>query len=53
METFPPQDSKNRKRALLIGAVAFASFAYFYGGGGWNQNSRFDLLRAIIEQHTV
>jgi len=53
METFPHQDSKNRKRALLIGAVAFASFAYFYGGGGWNQNSRFDLLRAIIEQHTL
>jgi hypothetical protein len=53
METFPHQDSRNRKRAFLIGAVAFVSFAYFYGGGGWNQNSRFDLLRAIIEQHTL
>ncbi len=29
------------------------SFMYFYEGGGWNQNSRFDLLRAIIEQHTL
>jgi hypothetical protein len=26
---------------------------YFYEGGGWNQNSRFDLLRAIVERHTL
>ena len=42
-----------RTRALLIGAVAFISYAYFYEGGGWNQNSRFDLVRAIIQQHTL
>jgi hypothetical protein len=29
-------------RALLIGAIIFFSYAYFYEGGGWNQNSRFD-----------
>src|SRR5438477_605437 len=23
-------------------------FAYFYQGGGWNQNSRFDLVRSLI-----
>ena len=33
--------------------MSFVSFAYFYEGGGWNQNSRFDLLRAIVEQHTL
>jgi hypothetical protein len=33
--------------------VAFLSFSYFYEGGGWNQNSRFDLLRAIVERHTL
>ena len=53
MGTSPHRDSNNWKRAFLVGAVAFVSFAYFYGGGGWNQNSRFDLLRAIFEQHTL
>src|SRR4029077_13858530 len=37
----------------LLGVVAFLSFIYFYEGGGWNQNSRFDLLRAIVERHTL
>src|ERR1700739_298320 len=41
------------KNATLLGAVIFLSFIYFYEGGGWNQNSRFDLLRAIVEQHTL
>jgi hypothetical protein len=41
------------KAALLLGVVIFFSFAYFYEGGGWNQNSRFDLLRAIVERHTL
>lgn len=45
--------SSRWKAALLLGAVSFFSFAYFYEGGGWNQNSRFDLLRAIVEQHTL
>lgn len=49
----PRERSRNRHRALLIAVVAFISFAYFYGGGGWNQNSRFDLLRAILEQHSL
>jgi hypothetical protein len=42
-----------RKSALLLGCVIFFSFAYFYEGGGWNQNSRFDLLRAILDRHTL
>ena len=42
-----------RARALLIAAVLFISYAYFYEGGGWNQNSRFDMIRAIIEQRTL
>jgi hypothetical protein len=51
MTTTPP--SAHWKRASLLGAVSFLSFIYFYEGGGWNQNSRFDLLRAIIERHTL
>ena len=35
-----------QRRALLF-ALLFTSFAYFYQAGGWNQNSRFDLVRAI------
>jgi hypothetical protein len=45
--------SKRWTAACLLGLVSFFSFIYFYEGGGWNQNSRFDLLRAIIEQHTL
>ena len=41
------------KVAVLLGLVTFLSFIYFYEGGGWNQNSRFDLLRAIVERHTL
>ena len=52
MDDVEQQDGKT-KRALLISAVLFVSYAFFYGGGGWNQNSRFDLMRAIIEQGTL
>jgi len=41
------------RRAGLLGIVFFASYGYFYEGGGWNQNTRFDLVRAIVEQHTL
>jgi hypothetical protein len=43
----------HRKSAWLLFCVIFFSFLYFYEGGGWNQNSRFDLLRAIIEHRTL
>jgi hypothetical protein len=42
-----------RIRALFIAAVLLISYAYFYQGGGWNQNSRFDLVRAMVEQGTL
>lgn len=41
------------KLASLLGLAIIISFSYFYEGGGWNQNSRFDLLRAIVERHTL
>jgi hypothetical protein len=34
---------------LILTAVAYA---YFFAGGGWNQNSQFDLTRAMVEQRT-
>ena len=47
------ESASHRKSAILLGLIIFLSFIYFYEGGGWNQNSRFDLLRAIIERHTL
>jgi hypothetical protein len=42
-----------RQSAAVLGVALFASYAYFYQAGGWNQNSRFALVRAILERHTL
>src|SRR5919202_1437208 len=42
-----------KKRRLLLGLLLLGSYAYFYQGGGWNQNSRFDLSRALVEHGTL
>lgn len=39
------------RRTLFL--VLFISYAYFYQAGGWNQNSRFALVRAILNEHTL
>jgi hypothetical protein len=40
--------------AILIAAALLFSYSYFYGNReGWNQASRFDLVRAIVEQHRL
>lgn len=46
---------RNRLRAITIAALVLFSYAYFYKGnsGDWNENARFDLARAIVEQHTL
>jgi hypothetical protein len=41
------------RRSIVLAVALLASYAYFYEGGGWNQNTRFDLVRAIVERHTV
>lgn len=38
---------------VIVFAIALVSFAYFCQGGGPNANSRFDLTRAIVRDHTV
>jgi 4-amino-4-deoxy-L-arabinose transferase-like glycosyltransferase len=53
MSPLSEKSSFHRKATLLMGVVSFFSFIYFYEGGGWNQNSRFNLLRAIVERHTL
>src|SRR3954470_11705007 len=45
--------SRQTRRIAVLGAVLFVSYAYFYAAGGWNQNSRFALVRAILERHTL
>jgi hypothetical protein len=42
-----------RQSAVALGVALFASYAYFYQAGGWNQNARFALVRAILERHTL
>lgn len=32
-------------------ALVFLTFSYFHQGGGWNQNCRFAMVRAMAEQH--
>ncbi len=34
----------------LLLAITFISFAYFHQGGGWNQNARFAMVRAMVEE---
>jgi len=41
------------RRVLIMCVAIFFSYAYFYPAGGWNQNSRFDMVRAMLEQHTL
>lgn len=37
----------------VLGVILLVSYGYFYEAGGWNQNSRFALVRAIVEQHSL
>lgn len=46
-------DVNRRRAAWVLAATLFASYAYFYQAGGWNQNSRFALVRAILESRTL
>jgi hypothetical protein len=47
-------DDPGRARRLgLVAAVLFCAYAWFYQGGGWNQNSRFALTRALVEDASV
>jgi hypothetical protein len=49
----PGKSGWHWKTTCLLFSIIFLSLIYFYEGGGWNQNSRFDLLRAIVERHTL
>ena len=42
-----------RRPEVPLALLVFGVYSYFYQAGGWNQNSRFDLTRAIVEQGTL
>src|SRR5919197_5854249 len=43
----------DRRSAWVLAAALFISYAYFYQAGGWSQNSRFAMVRALLERHTL
>lgn len=43
---------RDQRIAEWLFLLTFVVCAWFYAGGGWNQNSQFDLTRAIVERHT-
>jgi hypothetical protein len=44
---------RDRRLAWAIFALLSVTYAYFYQGGGWNENSHLDLTRALVDQHTL
>ncbi|MEZ4398987.1 MAG: hypothetical protein R3B06_03165 [Kofleriaceae bacterium] len=41
-----------RSPAAALFALLIGTYAYFYQAGGWNQNSRWNLVRATVEDHS-
>lgn len=60
-DVHPPAVDNGRKIAvtnspsipLLLAIVLLSSYAYFESGSIWNQDSHFDVTRALVEQHTM
>jgi hypothetical protein len=42
-----------RRPETALFALMLGVYCYFYQAGGWNQNSRFDLTRALVEDHSI
>ena len=42
--------SRVQRLELILFTATFFAFAYFHQGGGWNQNSRFAEVRAMVEE---
>lgn len=41
------------RREILVALFLLLIYGYFQQGAGWNENSRFDLIRALVEQRTT
>ena len=42
-----------RRPEAALFALVFVAYGYFYQAGGWNQNSRFALVRSTVERRTA
>lgn len=45
--------TRDKLNGLLVFVVVLVSCSYFFTGGGWNQASRYNLIRAIVEHKTL
>jgi hypothetical protein len=45
--------ARERSTRLVLALTLFVFYAWFFQGGGWNQNARFDTVRALVEQGTA
>jgi hypothetical protein len=48
-----PDTPRSARIGFAIFVALVAVYGYFHQGGGWNQNSRFDQVRAIVENHQL
>jgi hypothetical protein len=46
-------ESTDRRIVCFLALALFSAYVYFYQAGGWNQNTRFAMVRAVIEQSTL
>src|SRR5215210_4636827 len=43
----------DRRVSVALFVLTFIAYAWFFNGGGWNQNAQFDLARALVERQTL
>jgi len=41
---------RSRRLEAMLFTTALTAVAYFHQGGGWNQNARFAMVRAVVEE---
>ena len=46
----PAAEASLRSSARFVAFVLFATYAYFASAPSWNESSRFDLTRSIVER---
>jgi hypothetical protein len=44
---------RRHRLAWGLGVLFLIAYGWFFQGGGWNQNSRFDVVRAVVELGTL
>ncbi len=47
------EEDGDRRIAAGLFLLVFVTYAFFFNGGGWNQNAHFDLTRAVVEHRSI